>query len=377
MTTATTTHTTTTLTSTQNDVDAFLDDMLDASAGVFKIFSMHLGHKLGYYQALADGLHITSTQLSQRTNTHERYTREWLEQQTVAGILTVLDETAPAKERKFALPPGPREALTDKDSLNYLAPLPQLLAGVVSPINQLVEAYRNGGGVPFAEYGLDTRQGQGAINRATFLQCLGQEWLPAMPDIHAKLADPSQSPRVADFGCGLGWSCIGLAKTYPNAQIHGYDADHTSIIEAKQNAIDQGVSDRVTFHCVDVSQINFDQPYDLVLCCETVHDMADPVGALQTAKRMIKPDGAVLIVDERVADQFTAKGNDIEWLMYGFSILHCLPVGMADGAEHHCGGTGTCMRPSTLKSYALDAGFNNVQILPVDNLFFRLYRLNP
>jgi hypothetical protein len=91
----------------------------------------------------------------------------------------------------------------------------------------------------------------------------------------------------------------------------------------------------------------------------------------------VAKDGAVLVVDERVAEQFTAEGNDVEWMMYGWSILHCLPAGMADGAAHCCGGTGTVMRPSAVRRYAAEAGFQGVDVLPVENFFLRLYRLNP
>jgi hypothetical protein len=102
--------------------------------------------------------------------------------------------------------------------------------------------------------------------------------------------------------------------------------------------------------------------------------MSNPVGALRTMRRLAKQDGSVLIVDERVGDAFTAKGNDVEWMMYGWSILHCLPVGMtADNAA----GTGTVMRTDTLRGYATEAGFRNVEVLPIENFFFRFYRLTP
>ncbi len=357
-------------------VDAFIDDMLSASAGVFKIFSMYLGHKLGYYESLAGNAPVTSTELSEVTRTHERYAREWLEQQTVAGILEVQDETAGPFDRRYHLPAAHGEVLTDQDSLNYLAPLTQLFAGVLRPLPQIVDAFRHGGGVPFREYGPEARQGIAAINRATFLQVLGNEWIPAMPDVHAKLRS-SDTSRVADFGCGCGWSAIGIAKTYPDITVVGYDMDPASIDEARQHAAEYGVSGRVMFHCKDVSKLEVEQGYDLILCCETIHDMGDPVGSLRNARRLLADDGAVLIVDERVADEFTAKGNDVEWMMYGWSILHCLPAGMADGAEHCCGGTGTVMRPSTVRRYAQEAGFSDIDVLPIENLFFRLYRLIP
>ena len=358
-------------------VDAFAGELIDAAAGVFKIFSIYIGHKLGYYQTLADNAPLTSIELAELTRTHERYAREWLEQQTVAGVLDVLDETEGPFDRRYHLPPAQQEVLTDHDSLNYLAPLTQLLTGVVKPLPLIIDAYRDGSGVPFREYGPDARHGQAAINRVAFLQLLGRRWVPAVPGVHDRLTNPDRPARIADFGCGCGWSTIGIADAYPLATVDGFDTDLPSIEEARRNAADHGVAQRVRFHCNDVADLQTQHRYDLVLCCETIHDMGDPVGALRAAREHLADDGTVLVVDERVAERFTARGDGLEWMMYGWSILHCLPVGMADGAEGCCGGTGTVMRPATLKRYAQEAGFTRCDVLPIDNLFFRLYQLRP
>jgi hypothetical protein len=113
--------------------------------------------------------------------------------------------------------------------------------------------------------------------------------------------------------------------------------------------------------------------YDLVAAFETVHDMSNPVGALATMHRLARQGGTVLVVDERVGDAFTPQGNDVEWMMYGWSILHCLPVGMADQPS---AGTGTVMRAGTLRRYAVQAGYRGLEVLPVENFFFRMYRLH-
>jgi SAM-dependent methyltransferase len=352
--------------------DAFVGRLLKSLAGAFDVFSIYLGDQLGWYRALAEGGELTSAELAARTGSHERYAREWLEQQVVAGILAVSDETLPAAERRYRLPAGHVEPLVDRDSLNYLAPLFQLFAGAVRPLPRLLEAYRQGGGVPFAEYGADLREGQAAINRPAFLHQLSQEWLPALPDVHAMLQG-STPARVADFGCGYGWSSIGLAQGYPNARVDGFDLDEPSIARAIDNARLHGVSDRVRFQVRDAGDPALVGQYDLVTAFECVHDLSDPVGGLRTMRRLAAEGGTVLIVDERVGDQFTAKGSDVEGMMYGWSILHCLPVGLADPPAV---GTGTVMRAGTLRAYALEAGFREVEVLPIDNFFFQFYRLH-
>ncbi len=145
-----------------------------------------------------------------------------------------------------------------------------------------------------------------------------------------------------------------------------------SIERAQENARINGVADRVNFQVRDASDPSLAGQYDLVTAFECVHDMSDPVGALKMMRQLAGKQGAVIVMDERVGETFSARENDIEYIMYGFSILHCLPAGM-DAPESS--GTGTVMRPGTMKQYALDAGFREVEILPIDNFFFRFYRL--
>jgi SAM-dependent methyltransferase len=353
--------------------DAFIDRFFSFASGAFNIFAIYIGDRLGLYRDLVEAGPSTAADLAARTHTQPRYIREWLEQQTVAGILQVLDENLPAEDRRFYLPSGHVEPLIHCDSLNYLAPLAQLIAGAVRPLPEILDAYRNGGGVPFSAYGVDLREGQAAINYPAFAHQLASQWLPAMPDVHNRLL--SEPPAwVADIGCGFGWSSIAIAKGYPQVFVNGFDLDGPSIERARLNAERNLVADRATFQVRDASDPDLSGQYDLVTAFECLHDMSNPVDALRMMRQLTAEGGTVLVVDERVGDNFSAGGNDIEWMMYGWSILHCLPVGMA---EPQASGTGTVMRPETLKGYAAEAGFRSVEVLPIDNFFFRFYRLNP
>jgi 2-polyprenyl-3-methyl-5-hydroxy-6-metoxy-1,4-benzoquinol methylase len=354
--------------------DALLDKMLQSTAGLFNIFTIYLGHKLGFYEALAGTDSMTSMELAAETKTHERYAREWLEQQTVAGVLHVEDEIQDALARRYCLPAGHQEVLAESESLYYLAPLAQIAVGAVYPIHAVLDAYRTGSGVPFGAYGADMRAGQAGMNRNLFLYELGQNHLPTIPDVHARLL-ASPPARVADIGCGLGWSSIGMALAYPNVRVDGFDLDEPSIEEAWANARLYGLADRLTFHARDAGSLEvLNGRYDLVTAFECIHDLGNPVGVLRTMRRLAGDKGAVVVMDERVGDTFTAEGSEFEWMMYGWSVLHCLPVGLAD--TNPSAATGTVMRTATLRQYAQAAGFREVEVLPVENLFFRFYRLH-
>lgn len=356
------------MTATLTTTDALVERLFGAVLGALDVQSVYLGDRLGYYRALADGAALTCVELAARTGTAERYTREWLEQQAVTGLLVAsgTDEVG----RRFALPPGHAEPLTDVLSVDHLVPLARLVVGLGKHMDALVEAYRSGGGVSWSELGVDAREAQAAANRPLFLGALGREYLPSIPPVDAALRGGG---RMADVGCGHGWSSIGVALAYPDAVVDGYDIDAPSIAAARRNAADAGVGDRVRFHLADAATIAATgERFDVVTAFECVHDLPDPVGVLAAMRGLVREDGTVLVMDERVAETFTAPGDDVERLMYGFSLMCCLPDAMAHTPS---AATGTVMRPDTLRRYAVAAGFAGVEVLDIDNGFFRFYRL--
>lgn len=349
--------------------DALVERLFGAVLATLDIQSIYLGDRLGYYRALQDGAALTSTELAARTGTAERYAREWLEQQAVTGFLAASLDTDSAA-RRFTLPAGHVAPLTDVLSPDYLVPLARLLAGVGKKMDALVEAYRSGGGVSWSEHGADAREAQAAANRPLFLGPLGREYLPSIPDVDAALR---RGGRLADIGCGLGWSSIGIALAYPDAVVEGYDIDPPSIEAARRNAAEAGVGDRVRFHLADAATFaETSEWFDVVTAFECIHDLPDPVAVLAAMRALAADGGTVLVMDERVAETFTAPGDDVERLMYGYSLTCCLPDGMA---HQPSAGTGTVMRPDTLRRYAVAAGFAGVEVLGIENDFFRFYRL--
>jgi 2-polyprenyl-3-methyl-5-hydroxy-6-metoxy-1,4-benzoquinol methylase len=342
-----------------------------ATIGTLEIFSIYLGVRLGLYDVMSESGPMTTADLAGRAGISERYAREWLEQQAVAGFVNVEGAELPAEQRRYTLPSEHAAVLSDPESPVHLAPFALMLVGIGGVLPEVVEAYRNGSGLAFSRYGTDMRDGQGAINRPAFLTDLAESWLPAVPDVHERLHDDPPA-RVADVGTGQGWAAIGLAAAYPKVLVDGFDPDEASISDARRHAKKRGLTDRARFFAEDAAVMADRGPYDLVLVLEALHDMSQPIEVLAAIRASIVEGGSVVVADEKVAERFAAPGDELERMMYGWSVLHCLPAGLADQPS---AGTGTVMRPETLQGYARSAGFAEFEVLPIENDLFRFYRL--
>jgi 2-polyprenyl-3-methyl-5-hydroxy-6-metoxy-1,4-benzoquinol methylase len=352
--------------------DALVERLFANAIGAFDLFSVYLGDRLGLYRALADGGPMTAAELAAAASLNERYVREWLEQQAASDLLDVVADGDGAA-RRFRLPDGHAEPLLDVSSLNYVAPMARAVLASVRPIDDLVAAFRSGDGVPFAAYGDDLHESQAAFTRPLFENLLAKEWLPSVPRVHERLlAEPPA--RLADVACGQGRSSIEIARAYPKVTVDGIDSDRASIERARENLVGTGVEDRVAFRERDAADAELAGRYDLVTIFEALHDMSFPVEVLRAARRLLADGGVVFIGDERTEESFTAPAPDAERLYYGFSVFHCLPVGMVgEGAA----GTGTVMRADTVRRYAHEAGFSRCEVMPIENDFWRFYLLTP
>jgi SAM-dependent methyltransferase len=345
--------------------DALVERLFNSAVATFDLAGVYLGDRLGWYRSLATDGPATSEELAARTGTDARYAREWLEQQAVAGILEV------DGGHRFSLPEGYASVLVDAESLSLMAPLSRMVVAAFGQLPALVEAYRTGAGIGWEAYGADMRDGQAAFNRPALTHLLGGAWLPQVADVHARLrAEPPA--RVADVGCGEGWSTIALARAYPAARVVGVDLDAPSIEAARRHAEAAGISERIEFRQADAASALSDGPYDATLIVEAVHDMANPVPVLGAIREALAGGASLIVVDERVAPEFSAPGDELERFMYGWSITTCLPDGRSRSPSV---ATGTVMRPSSLQSYATQAGFGPIEILPIENDFFPFYRL--
>lgn len=352
----------------ESKVEEFAGRLFMAGLATMELANVELGVRLGLYEILAGAGPMTSQQVATRAGIAERYAREWLEQQAVAAVLDVDDVTKPAGDRAFTLPNAHAHVLIEDDSEACMKPVAALTAWLARAIDIMVQEFRNGDGAAFGLF--DLHDIQAAFTRPVFANHLTQNWLPALPDVQAKLS-AGKPVRIAEVGCGEGLAALTIAGAYPNAEIDGFDLDEASIAVANDRAAVAGFSDRVRFEVRDAADPAITGGYDLVLAIEMLHDVPDPVGILRTMRRLAGTGGAVLVADERAEEAFTVPASEMERFFYGFSTLHCLAVSMQNSGA----GTGTLMRPETVRRYAADAGFSNVEVLDVEHPQFVLYRL--
>ena len=345
---------------------ALVGRVFEATLGVIELQTVWLGLKLDFHRHLAEPR--TSTELSDATGVIERYTREWLEQQAIAGLLEAGEDRDPAT-RRYHLSAAQRAVFLDADSPFYGGAMALLCGGFGEASPRVLHAWRTGTGVPFGDYGDDFRAGQGLFNKGGFLGPMVTDWLPGIPVVEALLRGPGA--RALDVGCGVGWSSIALARAYPGLTVVGIDSDEASVMDARANAVEAGVADRIRFE-VRSGQEPLTGAYDVAFYFECLHDMGQPVAALRATRSALREGGVVLVMDEKAEEEFAANGSPVERVLAASSVLHCLPVGLSEPAS---AATGAMFRPATMRAYAASAGFAKTDVVPIEHDMMRFYLL--
>src|SRR4051812_32420501 len=198
-----------------------------------------MGDKLGLWRGMANGQGVTASELAQRTETTERYVREWLNAMAAAGYVTYAPDS-----RRYTLPAEHAEALTNSESPAFVPGLFQVVGAMYAGQSKIEANFRTGAGLEWGHQHPCLFEGTERFFRSGYLGNLIQSWLPALDGVVAKL---ERGARVADVGCGVGASTIIMAKAYPKSKFWGFDYHAGSIEMARQRAREAGVADRVTF----------------------------------------------------------------------------------------------------------------------------------
>jgi SAM-dependent methyltransferase len=274
-----------------------------------------IGEKLGLYKALASGS-MSAAELATRTNTDERYVREWLSSQAAGGYVTYDDQT-----NKFGLTEEQAFTLAQEDSPAYLPGAFELALGSLAAVPRIAESFRTGAGMGWHEHEEGVFHGCEKFFRPGYAANLVTSWIPSLHDVKGKL---EAGARVADVGCGKGASTILMAKAFPNSQFFAFDYHDKSIAAARESAKREGVADRVTFE-VSKAKSYPGKDYDLVAVFDCLHDMGDPVGAAVHVRQSLAKDGTWMIVEPFANDQLKDNLNPVGRVYYSFSTLLCTP----------------------------------------------------
>jgi SAM-dependent methyltransferase len=318
-----------TATPDMSKLNAFIGQFVTDLGAAVHAGMVVIGERLGLYKALA-GSNLTSAQLAAKTNTDERYLREWLASQAAGGYISY-----EAKSDTFTLNCEQAFTLASEDSPAYLPGAFELALGSLAAVPRIAEAFRTGAGMGWHEHEDSVFHGCEKFFRPGYAANLISTWIPALSGVKEKL---EAGARVADVGCGKGASTLLMAEAFPNSRFFGFDYHDKSIEAAREAAERKGIADRVTFEVASAKSFPGEN-YDFVAVFDCLHDMGDPIGAAMHVRRSLAAEGTWMIVEPFANDQLKDNLNPVGRVYYSFSTLLCTPcsrsqeVGMCLGAQ--------------------------------------------
>ena len=349
----------------KDKVKAVADQVFGDMAGAMTAGLCYVGTTTGLFAAMAGKGPLTVAEVVTHSGLQPRYVEEWLKGMTAARYL----EYDPAGAT-FTLSDEHAYFLASDGTDHYVGGLFAMANVLLKVAPRVAQAFRDGGGVPFHDYGEDGVLALDLVNRGQYEQRFAGYWLKALPDVVAALA---AGGRALDVGCGAGRVCVALGKAFPEAEIIGLDPDGASIAKATAAATEAGVADRVRFVAQGTGDIARGTGFDLITACDCIHDFARPRETLEEVRGLLKPDGTLFIMEPRVADRLEDNRNDMATMFYGFSVFHCMTQSLAQGGP----GLGTCMGPAQTERLLRDAGFGRFERLDIKSQAFLFYAARP
>lgn len=316
-------------------------DAAAASGGI----AVAIGDRLGLYAAMAGAGPVTAASLAERTGLVERYLQEWLAVQAGLGYITY-----DPQEQTFTLPAEHAAVLADEDSPTFLAGVFPVLRSIYGTEDGLVNAFRVGGGVGWDEHSDPLYRGTARLFRPGYRENIVSSWLPALEGMVPRL---KAGARVADVGCGFGYSTIIMAKAFPKSTFTGIDFHGPSIEAAEKAAADAGVSERVSFEIAGGANFR-GSGFDLVTCFDCLHDMGDPAGVARQVRRALAGDGTWMLVEPAGSGTLEENFHPIGRFFLAASLAVCLPSAMA---QHGSQALGNHAGEEALRAAVQPAGF--------------------
>jgi SAM-dependent methyltransferase len=327
----------------------FVGKMLGDLGGAFSVPTVRLGLRLGLFDALNHGP-ASAEELAKRAGgLTARYVREWALAQAANGFIDY-----DGASETFSLSPEQAMVFVVKDSPVYLAGAFDLVAAMIEGEPKVETSFRTGGGVRWGDTAGCLFCATGAFFRPGYVNNIVQNWLPALDGVADKL---KAGARVADVGCGVGFSTLLMAKAFPASRFVGYDFHEPSIMEARRHAQEHGVGDRVRFEAATAKEIK-DRDFDLITFFDCLHDMGDPRGCAKHMRQIIKPDGTWMIVEPIAGDRAQDNMNPVGRLYYNASTMICVPTSLDQEVGE---GLGAQAGQAKLSDVIREGGFSRVR----------------
>lgn len=329
----------------------------DMSAGLGAL-AAYIGDRLGLFGALAEHGPLSAAEFAQRQHLCPDMVAEWLRTMASSGYVAY-----DPQDDRYALPAEHAVCLANDAGPMCLAGGLQQIGGFAAQLPALLAAFRNGDGVPQADYTPDLREGMERLSATWFENELVEHWLASLP-VGNRLRSGA---TVADVGCGAGRALISMAKAFPTSRFAGYDGLPAAIEQAKRNAAAAGVGDRIGFEVRDAVQ-GLPVEFDLITAFDSLHDMADPAEALTVLGRSLKKDGTLLVLELGIDPEEQA--GPVGVILHATKLFYNLPVALASFGKTRDDGS---YPEAKMKSLCRRAGLQLEKVLPARNPMHKLY----
>ncbi len=330
-------------------LNAFIGKMLGDLGGAFSVPTVRIGFRLGLFDALHQDGPKTSAELAKSAGgLAERYVREWALAQAANGFIDY-----DAASKRFSLSPEQGMVFGVKDSPVYLAGAYDLAAAMIEGEPKVEQAFRTGKGVRWGDSAGCLFCSVGAFFRPTYVNSIVKEWIPKLDGVEAKL---KAGAKVADIGCGIGFSTLLMAEAYPNSTFMGFDFHEASILDARKHAKEHKALKNVRFETSAAKDIQ-ERDFDLVTMFDCLHDMGDPRGCAKHIHKMVKPGGTWMIVEPIASDRPEDNMNPVSRVYYNASTMICVPTSLDQEVGE---GLGAQAGEAKIKEVVTGGGFSSL-----------------
>lgn len=337
----------------QARADAFQGQMLGVLSGGMLAMMCSIGRQTGLFDVMDGMAPATSQQIAETANLDERYVREWLSAMACGQIV----DFEPAAGT-FQLPAEHAGMLTRAAGPFALTHYCQFVAQLGEVEGEIVEAFRNGGGVGYDRYAR-FQQIMAETSGARFELGLIDQILPLIPDGPQRLA---AGVEMADVGCGMGLAVRLLAAEFPSSTFTGYDFSQEGVDHAAAEAAALGLTN-AKFEQRDAAKLDLDECLDIVTSFDAIHDQAHPDDMLVGIYNALRPGGTYLCAEPNASSNLQENlDHPMAATMYSISTMHCMTVSLAYGGE----GLGTAWGEQLLRERLTQVGFSDIRRTELD-----------